>query len=852
MTSRQHARRTARTRKHDDDDEEEQHATRRADTDTAASSSSDEDDDDAAPPPVPSSRLAALSAGGRVLPTRADLLASISELAPQWRPYKMSAVERLQWFRIGEDNWDAQCRTSKDWLVVGRRYQNSREWESAARAFSRAIRLNPSCPAYYFRLGCVQCEQHDWSGAIESFHIAITLAPETARATYYFNLGWAHSEQRGWFEAIEALRAAIKIKPKKPTYHNLIAVCYRHATEYESSIYHYKRAISFDRIAFAYRRNLAYVYMQLKQWKKAVRAWSGAIAVAPAKNHAELYRNRAFAQAERGHLAVACEDMQSALDRYTSLQQRKRCREKLDRWTSRLQGTEQAYIREQSLLATPGNRQSSSRDRRRIKQLAGLIQGEWEEWHGEDVDLESSGTESGEDDSEDRARVKRKGGGGGGGDRFSSGAGGSSRGRGGGHSSLRPGFDSGSSSYPSGDSSSSSAHIRRLISSLGLDVPWQHRFQMEAQAEQAEREESRAAKRGRREARAARRAQREERRKERAKVHGVAALQDDTSSDSSSSSDSGESDPEPPTSPLAIAAAASSSAYAGTSTPAAAAASSAATGAAASAAAAVPGSPSASPSSVLARHASASSFSAASSSFDSYTTAGASSGGGVRDLLFDDLDGPGSDDLYAEDHLDPYSSLSKLFIRLRIDPKFLWRFELNQVCLANIHRCSEGLLQRMLPPLGPRLTLMNYLREKIVRERTKEGWVDPNATTAIGGTGRGSTLASLREGSERGGSGQDRSGNTPTEDSVAATIAEAARIQHSVSSPRRPSVRNAATLPKPLNPINPSPIVPVSPHNGVPVNRPLSARDRRILYDAKQHPQSALTPIRTFGSMNWK
>ena len=59
-------------------------------------------------------------------------------------------------------------------------------------------------------------------GAIESFHIAIQLAPEPARATYYFNLAHAHSEQRGWPQAIEAFKKAIEIKPTKHVYHNLI------------------------------------------------------------------------------------------------------------------------------------------------------------------------------------------------------------------------------------------------------------------------------------------------------------------------------------------------------------------------------------------------------------------------------------------------------------------------------------------------------------------------------------------------------------------------------------------------------------------------------------------------------
>lgn len=191
------------------------------------SDSDDDDDDDqqhdAAGPDFSASSLRLhLLTSARALPSRAALLRSIGELAPSWQPYKMSAAERQAWYRIGGDNHDATCRTSKDWMMVGRKYENKKKFEAAAQAFCRAVRLNPHCASYYFRLGCVQCELTDWGAAIESFHIAIQLAPETAKATYYFNLGYAHSEQRGWAEAIEALKRAIQIKPRKHFYHNLI------------------------------------------------------------------------------------------------------------------------------------------------------------------------------------------------------------------------------------------------------------------------------------------------------------------------------------------------------------------------------------------------------------------------------------------------------------------------------------------------------------------------------------------------------------------------------------------------------------------------------------------------------
>lgn len=627
--------------------------------------------------------------------------------------------------------------------------------------------------------------------------------------------------------------------------------------------------------------------MQLKQWGAAVRTWSGALAVAPAHMQAELYRNRAFAQSERGYLAMACEDMAAALARYTSLQQRRRCQEKLDRWTSRLQGTEQAYLRQQQQLAgesyddgggggAGGDDPSVSyTHRRKIKQLAGLIQGEWEEWHGEDYDESNSDDDDAEGAGSSRRsrrqRQRRRG-------RAASRGGSTTRGNGGrsgarldmakqsrmapsltgpfspSHTgaSLTPRpppsslINNGREAPPLGDASSS-AHIKRMIASLGLDVPWQEKLAIEAAKDRAKR----------RDARRARRAQRKHDRalsvtieegEEEAKQQQQQPQQsdEDSLSDSTTSSDS-EAEPVPdpsadqslmhsPASPAAAAAAVSSS------------------------------------SSTQGRlgH-SMSSSSLVSSDPD-------------PDALLADL--------YADDSVDPYASLSKLFIRLRIDSKYLWRFETASIHLANIHTVSEAEMKRVLPPLGPRLTLINFLQDRIVLMRQKEGIAEGGGAAAGAASAAASSAAAASPASpsfsssssvaaaaafasrsDRDHAGRDALWSLESTQAASSvpldeTAAIAARIQHGrgrsslsfpyLATPGSPlaagngAAAAAKPLPPPLNPINPSPIVPVSPHNAYPVNRPLSARDRRVLYDAKKHARSAMSPIRTYGATNWK
>lgn len=133
--------------------------------DRSAVSLSPAGDGDSTPPDVP---LTVTARDREALPTarrlsRALLLKALSDLAPRWQPWRMNAPERIAWYKIGEESFDAVCTNSKEWLLVGRKYENKKQFEEAAQAYSRAIRLNPHCPSYYFRLGCTQCELGEWS-----------------------------------------------------------------------------------------------------------------------------------------------------------------------------------------------------------------------------------------------------------------------------------------------------------------------------------------------------------------------------------------------------------------------------------------------------------------------------------------------------------------------------------------------------------------------------------------------------------------------------------------------------------------------------------------------------------------
>ncbi|MEA3406800.1 MAG: LysM peptidoglycan-binding domain-containing protein [Chloroflexota bacterium] len=69
---------------------------------------------------------------------------------------------------------------ARAWIGIGLVRIAQREWPSAAKAFSRAVALDPYDPAAYCGLGIVYAGHHDVERALSSYEQAIALAPDEA------------------------------------------------------------------------------------------------------------------------------------------------------------------------------------------------------------------------------------------------------------------------------------------------------------------------------------------------------------------------------------------------------------------------------------------------------------------------------------------------------------------------------------------------------------------------------------------------------------------------------------------------------------------------------------------------
>lgn len=84
--------------------------------------------------------------------------------------------------------------------------------EEAARAYRRAVDVEPTNTRYLYRLGTVLAEQGDHDGAIRQFQTAVDHDPEYARA--WFMMGLSYDAAGEFSEAVAAFTRAIETNPR--------------------------------------------------------------------------------------------------------------------------------------------------------------------------------------------------------------------------------------------------------------------------------------------------------------------------------------------------------------------------------------------------------------------------------------------------------------------------------------------------------------------------------------------------------------------------------------------------------------------------------------------------------------
>jgi tetratricopeptide (TPR) repeat protein len=178
----------------------------------------------------------------------------------------------------------------------------------SARAFDRAIQLDPKNVQAVIGRGSVYLHQEDLKKAVETFERAVKLAPNDAVAHFALAQAWyrAGSPRR----AIEPLKTVVKLQPKHDNAWYLLGKMYGHDRQWDQAMDALQKAISIDPKNASYWRDLGQINANYTRLDEAEKQFKKAIELEPANAEAYyllglLYTQRADTPKMRGQAEQA-------------------------------------------------------------------------------------------------------------------------------------------------------------------------------------------------------------------------------------------------------------------------------------------------------------------------------------------------------------------------------------------------------------------------------------------------------------------------------------------------------------------------------------------------------------------
>lgn len=123
--------------------------------------------------------------------------------------------------------------------------------------------------------------------AITHFDRALELGPEAEDLPYIFSYkGYCLKEQGLYEEAIEILKKGIAEDDERPDIHNMLGVCYFKGQEYQTAIFHFKRAVDLNPASGIDYANLGVNYSRIGRREEAIQYFTVALTLDPSLDFA--------------------------------------------------------------------------------------------------------------------------------------------------------------------------------------------------------------------------------------------------------------------------------------------------------------------------------------------------------------------------------------------------------------------------------------------------------------------------------------------------------------------------------------------------------------------------------------
>jgi tetratricopeptide (TPR) repeat protein len=125
-------------------------------------------------------------------------------------------------------------------LAEGLDALSRRDTETAARAFRRALQIDPQLPGAHTQLGRLAVQQSNYEAAILHFSAAVLQQPGNAEAIT--DLGIARLESGNWAEAVDTFQQATRIAPHSAAALRGLGEAYRRAQRWDEAVAALERA----------------------------------------------------------------------------------------------------------------------------------------------------------------------------------------------------------------------------------------------------------------------------------------------------------------------------------------------------------------------------------------------------------------------------------------------------------------------------------------------------------------------------------------------------------------------------------------------------------------------------------
>ena len=194
----------------------------------------------------------------------------------------LDAIGSKRRLRALEEALEKEELSAPFWRALAIAYMKTADDERALYYFYEAINREPNDYMSYFFIGTIYENHFVFEDAAKAYKKAVEINPQFAQALN--NLGYCYKEMRFWSYAIEYYKKALDIWPENPNYHYNIGNAYTHKGLYDEAFESYKRAVGLDPNFAKAHYNLGKAYLRrgmledaLSELKLYIKLWSPAI-----------------------------------------------------------------------------------------------------------------------------------------------------------------------------------------------------------------------------------------------------------------------------------------------------------------------------------------------------------------------------------------------------------------------------------------------------------------------------------------------------------------------------------------------------------------------------------------------